>query len=519
MQTPLALYFGAFVLLCGSLSMSARADVFDYTGHNDLVAELGGSTPDGTGVTVTLVEANTDSNLLTEDADPSNDHLPVDGEYNFRPNVTQPHYTGKTFNIHIPPDTTGSDASGHANNVARRWFSVLGESIAPGITEIDAYEANHWLDSGILSFGSGAAPIASANLSRVANHAYIGSTGNSTDDLQLLQRIDWLVDTDNFVQVAGATTAEPIHAFALNVIRAGRLISTGTHGGLTGALPGSVYTSGRLRHDVLALEGTASYATARVSSVATILIGVAKDNPGLSNGSLLDRNGQIIYHGETAEVVRALLLAGGDRDLVTETATSGAAYSVNSTNGLHTSYGAGVANIFNSYHMLAGGEHDSAEDGGPASVGLYGFDYDTAFGGAGGSNTQATYTFTAATGIDEFAASLAWHAEIDIDEVIAGNESTAATLRNLDLSLYRVTGGGDVIVANSNSTIEPTENIWLKNLAAGEYKLVVDAIGPAFEWDYGIAWRGEVSAVPTPTSGAALGLMFATLLVRRPRRR
>lgn len=500
--------FRAYLLLCGFAVTCASASIFDNTGYNQLAAELGGALPTGDGVPVMIVEANTDANLL-----PSG--LPVDGAYDFTPDLGNGQFVGKTFTVHIPPGTIGAESSTHATAVGFRYFGNT-QSMAPGITDIESFEANHWLGDGQLGALSATAPIVSAHMSRVGNHSYVGSTGDDTEDLNILERVDWLVHTDEFIQVVGSTSSIPIHNHAFNAIRVGFLRTTGSQAGSTGALPGGVYAAGRVIHDLVATETAASNAAPRVAAFAALLVEVANKNPGLSNGSVTDRNAQTIYHGETAEVVRALLMAGADRDFVTSFATSGLPYTVNTANGLHDRYGAGNPNIYNAYHMLAAGEFDSVEDGGPATVGQNGFDYDTAFGGDNASNTQATYRFTANATIAEFAASLVWHVDVDIAEVIAGNEDTAAVLRNLDLRLFRETGGGDVLVGSSLSTIENTENIWLKDLEAGTYKLVVDAVGPAFEWDYGIAWRAE--PIPEPASAIVL-IAFAPVLIRRKGRR
>ena len=81
-----------------------------------------------------------------------------------------------------------------------------------------------------------------------------------------------------------------------------------------------------------------------------------------------------------------------------------------------------------------------------------------AFGGSGGSNTTASYYFSTGADIAALSVTLAWN--IDIEGGNGPNFSDSATLHNLDLYLYDVTGGGQVLVQNSVSTIDNTENLW-----------------------------------------------------------
>ena len=71
-------------------------------------------------------------------------------------------------------------------------------------------------------------------------------------------------------------------------------------------------------------------------------------------------------------MIKAALLAGGDRSAVS-------GYSVNTSSGLSNSWGAGELNIYNSYHILAGGEQDSNGVGRSANISRWGFDYDSSF--------------------------------------------------------------------------------------------------------------------------------------------
>ena len=79
-------------------------------------------------------------------------------------------------------------------------------SIAPGITSISNYLADHWLVSGFLNTGDAAPP--STTSDRVANHSWIGSFTVSeigpidpAANVDALKRLDWVINRDEYIQV------------------------------------------------------------------------------------------------------------------------------------------------------------------------------------------------------------------------------------------------------------------------------------------------------------------------------
>jgi hypothetical protein len=208
----------------------------------------------------------------------------------------------------------------------------------------------------------------------------------------------------------------------------------------------------------------------------------------------------------TSALVKATLLAGAERvthNLPTTIANivdyrSDVSYRTES--GLDSRYGAGQLNIYNSYHILAGGEFNSWEDDYAEGVaeedcGLignagFGFDADAFFGGQGGSNSQARYYFTAQAEHRRLYASLVWHLSVDGGDV--DNWDGTATLYDLDLFLYDITNPNlPVLVAVSENRVENTENLWAPLVPGRDYIMeVVSAPGQEdFEWDYSLAWR------------------------------
>jgi len=276
--------------------------------------------------------------------------------------------------------------------------------------------------------------------------------------------------------------------------------------------------------------GVTSTATPLVASAAALLVGVGHHGgSGLSQdpvaSSTTNRLGDTIYNAERAEVIKATLMAGADRTSprLTNDITPGG-YSVDRDNGLDSRYGAGELNIYASYHILAGGEQNSAEDasGNGGLIGPVGFDYDPQFGGGSGSNRLGSYYFSTDLSQGTLTASLVWH--IDIDGGTAHDFDGTATLYDLDLLLYDITNSNDWLEkAFSRSNEDNTENLWVDLVAHRDYLLQVVADTPdEFLWDYGLAWMITSNPVPVPGSVwlLATGLMalVGTGLGRRRRR-
>jgi hypothetical protein len=484
----------AWVLAAGA---EAGAGYIDLIGYPELKAELGG-VPTGAGVQVTQVEA-------------------ADGSGNYMPNTTISDFSGKTIT-----DKTGTSPGtlGHAMWVGRNFYGNK-TSVAKGITDIWMYSANDFLGSGFLNSGVMPKVEPAWCTRRVANHSWAGSGQGGYANADVLRRLDFVVETDDYIQVTAAnngTTNMPMLADSFNAIVVGR--TDGDHATGTTAVD-SVYVTGRTKPDLVApgwdppdTEVKTSWAAPMVSACAALLVETGHTPTGLSNGSYTSpRTGLTIYHAETSEVIKAALMAGADRVTSNGRGAEITDYTVDTTNGLDSRFGAGQVNIYNSYHILKGGERDSAQDGGAASIGRYGFDYDSAFGGSSGSNSTGSYTFTAdfSKWMEVLFASLVWN--VDISEKGADPVGTA-TLYDLDLMLYDTTI--ETLVASSTSTLDNTENIWFDLVGGNSYRLdVVRGSGQGdFLWDYGLAWR----VVPEPATVALLGIGGVALLLRRRRR-
>lgn len=469
----LSLIVAALLLVAGQ--RVCRADALDDIGFRALQARYGASVPYGAGVPVAHVEAIE--------------------SMGYQPLTTIPEFLGKSFTIRsnvLPPSQHGTD-------VATRFYGNS-SSAAPGVSTIEVYNADDWLNEGFLRTGEGSSdPRPSFQTSRVSNHSWIsGKTDSTNVNLDVLQRTDWVIAQDDYVHVVGVSNGtdntNPMLSNAMNAIAVG--VTHGNHAVGTVGLAG-IYQAGRTKPDLVAPLQATSFSTPTVAAAAATLIGAAQANPAFSNGAFYasPRTGQNIYHGESSEVIKALLLAGADRSVYNSDGSAildyRAAPANQAANGLDVRFGAGQVNVYHSYQMLAAGEQASLQDGGPASVSAAGFDLDRGFGSQAGTNTKGSYEFTAGWTGQTLTASLVWNANINMTRVRAGLYSTAGTLYNLNLSLVDITDGGNgVLAAASQSTNQNTENIHTSLIGGRRYRLEVapGAGQTPFNWDYGLAW-------------------------------
>ena len=472
----------------GSNAFAAVATTFaDDVGYTALQAELGASLPDGAGLTVTIVEACIGDPCGAWAPDPGTRSV-TDGEGG--PQVSAPY-------------------SGHATAVGNRFYGDSSITPAIGIPphpSVSAYEAIDWIQNGALRYGQAmGTPLISA--SRIANHSWVGSfkdeNGIYLDDIHidLLRRIDWLIERDEYVQVTGFIgNSNTLFGSSRNAIAINKTGSP-TNQGSRAVSGDATYSIEHTRPDLVAPESSPSAATPRVAAAAALLMHTARLNPSLSNGSTTNRNNDTILNAERSEVIKAALMSGAERVTRNSHPTDNPAdvidYRVAAVNqrdnGLDRRYGAGQLNIYNSYHIIAASEQDSLQDSGVGNIEPAGFDYDGSFGGSSGSNSQASYFFTTGPEAVEFVASLVWNVNIDSGGYPAF--SRAATLYDLDLHLFDVSDGGNwALVMDSTSANENTENIRAFLKANTPYALQVNRGSGqgSFRWDYAVAWRTRI---------------------------
>lgn len=484
------------------VSSFALASYITDIGYTALESELGAATPTGAGVRVAQVEAPVN--------DVSGGAAPI-----FMPDPSDAEFLGKTITA-INGNPSGS-FSGHATGVGQLFYGNV-SSIASGVTQIDSYEANSWINTLYSSTPGPNYGKATISPDRVANSSWVGGSGTDPGMGTILRLVDRQVALNEYIQVVGLTNGNGnsplLGGSAYNVISVGR--TDGFHQQGSVAVAGdSLYGAGRTVPTLVAPMNSTSGATPVVSAAAAVLVQTGHAGGlSLSTGSTTIAGIGTIYDAERSETVKAALMAGADRqtantsipDNITDYRNAGYATS----NGLDSRYGAGQVNILNSYNILAGGEQKSFQNGGH-DITLFGFNYVGAFGGLNGSPRTASYFFNVTNNLSLYA-SLVWNLSVSNDAALT------ATLHHLNLSLFDVTR--NQLVTTSASSLDNTENLFLALLLGDRYELRVttDEAGN-FSQDYALAWRMDVAPSPVPVPAAVWlfgnGLISLAVIARR----
>lgn len=458
--------------------MDASAGVLEDIGYLRLAREVPGL-GDGSGVAVTQVEA-----------------FQKDAPGAYCPDTTRSDLahvefldgTGDYFDDNVSKQVVGAP-SGHATSQAVVMASTNGESMTPGVEGLTCFEAEDWIERQLINDGRvllnpvrGGAPL--------ANHSWVGTLSPDADTLNVLRRIDWLIDVDDQLHVMASRTADDevgSHAFNTLHVR-----HTGRTAPIASRALDELYVAGRALIDVTVPAPNPSRATSRATSAAALLrASAAPEVPA-------------------PETLRAILMAGADRQVQNSDGSAIADYREDpehrSDNGLDLRFGAGQLNVFNAYRILSAGATDSAEDG-AGEIPPLGFDHDAEFGGAGGSNRRATYRFRTGGEPARLSATLAWNLFV---ADTAGFFDPAPSLVALALALWTVDGNNETLVVASDSPADNTETLWIELEPHREYVLTVRTSEPTpFSRPYALAWRIDASVVPNAQVPAVPG--YSTL--------
>lgn len=441
-HSPAYRIFFALTIALGTARADYKADI----GWTKLQAELGGSLPTGTGVSVSQIEAPEAAGSPTP----------------FRPDSASAEFAGKTFTF-----KSAGTTSGHATTVAGYYYGLTG-SIAPGISTIDVYEAGNWLQSGFLRYGSNLAP--NAEPRAIQSHSWIHSFDNGgPGDVDALRRFDYAIQTSGFLATVGlnnfdAGNVPEIFGASYNAISVGR--SDGFHSYGTNTADGA----GRTKPELVAPQTATSWSTPTVAATA----------------AMLRQNAPTI--GRKVVALKSILLAGA-------TKTQFPGWSRTTTRPIDSIYGAGQVNAYRSQRILAEGQQPSSAN---TTLKVRGWDVNT--------TTAATrlYFFDIAPGntASAFSAALTWNRTITNGATAPLWATPSASLADLSLTLYNAIGSTIfTVVDSSESTVDNVEHIYQPALPPGRYALRVTS--PQNSVEYGLAWYSQPTitiAATTPTA-------------------
>lgn len=454
------LFLAALVMFCSCAVASGAYK--DDIGYTKLADELGGGVPTGAGIGVSQVEA-------------------PEGEGDYTPYASDAQFTGKTITLM----SGASGTSSHATTVGKYFYGNT-TSVAPGVTAIDSWEANDWLQSGFLWAITSVEP--EEETRRVQNHSWIHPGFGGTTDQDVLRRFDYTINRDNYVAVVGvnngdSTSVPRILSNSYNAISVGRWDGKHSHGFT------SIDVAGRIKPDIVVPLTATSWATPVVGAAAALLLETVDDNT-----PILDNAG----HSET---IKALLMAGATKDEF-------AGWGRTTTRPLDDVYGAGELNIYNSYHILVAGEQEASTSGLVESTG-WDFDETPAL------SEKLYYFFELQDDLSNVSAILTWNRQITDGKPGPNWGDPLAFVADLDLRLYSADGFTlDALVDASLSTVDNVEHIYQTYLASGRYALEISSDTAGTE--FAMAWYGVMIPEPSTLLLCAGGLIA---VLRRRRRR
>lgn len=437
----------------------------DQIGYSRLFNELtetGKTIPNGAGVSVGLVEANTSG---SQDL------------HAYLINSSGAEFAGKT--ITDLSQITPNQNSSHATEVARYFFGNQ-RSITPGVDTIGLYYANDFIGNK-QAVGFQVNPTVVPF--RVLNHSFIGNFAAADLGLAIEAnaRMDYTIQRDQFTNVValgnGTGSLPQIYAQSYNSIVVGR--SDGNHSrGLT-----AINGAGRTKPDIVAPLNATSYATPVVASTATLLHSAAQ-----SFG---------FQDAQNPEAMKAIIMAGADKDPFPT-------WSNSSDRPLDSVYGAGQVNVYNSYRILEGGQFEGSATFKVSDSGLKGWDYREI------SSSQDLYwNFSTIGGIESASFLVTWN--VDYSDSNGDFSINSFRLADMRLSLHAFDGlslGEELFF--SDSPVDNVEHLYLRNLEAGRYTL---RLSSNLDSHFGIAWN--ISAVPEPGTILLITSIAGFALIRR----
>jgi hypothetical protein len=453
-----------------ALAMPASAQWKDDVGYTRLRNEVGDALEDGSGVEVAVAEARVGGNYL--------------------PDFDDPEFAGKTI---TDASDLPSDTSGHATGVFRNFVGNT-ISMAGGVTDITLYEAPDWADR-VLGYATGRDP--ELPTFKIQSNSWIGNFGTDTAAaLNFLHRVDYTVNESDVLMVGGTSNNRNANALPDVLVNGYNSLIVGRSDGNHAAGFTDFYGAGRVKPDIVAPQGSTSNATPVVASAAGLL-----HEAGAGTNAV------------RSETMRAILMAGATKVEPEFAEAPNQPWNRTTTRPLDERFGAGELNVYNSYQILQGGEFAASAGQPTFAVGLNGWSYVEQI--ADGENLYYDFVVGDLQRLDDFSIMLNWNIEVtdlNPDEAIFDPETSLA---NLDMRLFDSSDEflGSLVDA-SLSSVDNLEHIFTGNLRTGRYTLEISADGAT---DFGLAWRGSLTAVPEPGMWAGLMLIATGITARRIR--
>ncbi|HWD94351.1 MAG TPA: S8 family serine peptidase [Verrucomicrobiae bacterium] len=347
------------------------------------------------------------------------------------------------------PNSVGTN-SGHASFVGGNFYGVS-NGVAQQVSHVYNYSADYFYNN----FIAAGLPISG----RIANQSFIFS---NPDGSHLPTAQEQMIDSqyDDYsaqygvLFISGAGNGGTVYPSATSYNGIGVGVIDG--GSSVGPTP-----DGRCKPDVVSPGiGFTSFSTPFVSGSAAVLVQAGLRGDGGANTNAASDN----------RTVKALILNG---------AVKPAGWTNGAATPLDARYGAGILNVFNSWHQLKGGQHPfiestSVPSGGPHPPGanpnnepaLTGWDFNS-LTDPGSSHDRINHYYFNLTDSNSFTltATLVWlRPHSSLPGVMAG-------INDLNLFLYNTANGN--LVLSSTSAVDNVEHLFLPQLPPGRYDLQV----------------------------------------------
>lgn len=385
------------------------------------------------------------------------------------------------------PNSLGAE-SFHGDEVATYFYAPNG-GVAPGVAHVDSYPAEYILETIV--------PSQIAISAKIVNQSFVLGMENAAADLDY----DHYAARYNVLFVSGAGNGGPPQspATAYNGIAVGALGGASAIGPTTG---------GRAKPDITAPATLTSYSTPQVAGAAALLLQAAArgdGGPGTSN------------HLADIRTVKALLLNGAQKPWGWTNAPQ---------TPLDLRYGAGGANVFQSYRQLRAGRQSAAisqsialgnphpPPSTPASLitARRGWDFAT--------NTSSI----ALDGLRHYFFDVLGPSNRTLTCTLVWNRQQNQTaINDLDLFLYSVPG--NTLIASSISVVDNVEHLCVTNLPPGRYNLQVFKSGGTLpkrvtnNETYALAFDFGPSQPAALGAAGVVGSQFVTQLSGEPNQR
>jgi hypothetical protein len=374
-----------------------------------------------------------------------------------KPNEYTPNVRGENFaGVNFMLRSGVSGIGGHAHATAKIIYGPHG--IAPGIAQVNCYQAANWLKEGCLFTGTNQPPRSDG--SDIINNSWIAND-TSSFSTSALRRLDYLIDTTDSIVVIGVnngpqTPVPPLLASCYNGIAVG--MGNGQSSGGRTTFEGV----GRGKPDLVAPGGLTSFCTPVVSGVAACMVQLSQSNADPASA-------------RKAPVIKAVLMAG---------AVKPENWKHYPDKPLDYYLGAGIVNIDHSHAILSQP---------PSKPGMInkptGWSYVTI-----SPRDVLSWYWDVPTELTDTTLVLVWNRRIDgrqISDRLTRKSIWLDTprLADMDLKLLNLNEGP---VASSHSTVDNVELIHIPKLKPGQYEIQLTRKDALVEnWTAALAWWGN----------------------------